>query len=120
MKDAWNDIMSPAPEPDPDKLIAYLEGRLGPEERHEVERMLSEAGFDDEAMEGLGMVKDPARLPQITADLEEQLRKRLRKQKNERRKKTMGFPISMPVALTFILLILVVLAFVVLRLYGRH
>lgn len=120
MKDAWNDIMQPAPEPDPDKLIAYLEGRLGPEERHEVERMLSEAGFDDDAMEGLGMVKDPSRLPGITADLEKELRDRLRKQKHERRTRKAGFQVSLPVVLTITLLVLVVLAYVVLRLYGHR
>ena len=85
-----------------------------------MERMLSEAGFDDEAMEGLGMVKDPSRLPAITADLEEHLRQKLRKQKVERRKHKAGFRVSLPVVLTITLLVLVILAYLVLRLYGKH
>jgi len=120
MKDAWNDIMSPAPEPDPDKMIAYLEGRLGPEERHEVERMLADSSFTDEALEGLGLVKDPSKLPHITAALEEQLRLRIRKQKKERKKRRARFEVSFPVVLTITLLVLAVLAYLVLRLYGHR
>jgi anti-sigma factor RsiW len=119
MKDAWNDIMSPVPEPDPEKLIAYLEGKLGPEERHEVERMLGDAGFNEEALEGLSMVKDPSQLAAITAQLDEQLRQKLRKKKKERTKRRAGFRVSLPVVLTVSLLILVVLAYIVLRLYGH-
>ncbi len=36
-----------------DKLMAYLEGKLTPEEQREVEALLAEEGMDSDALEGL-------------------------------------------------------------------
>jgi len=36
-----------------DKLMAYLEGRLSPEEQHEVELWLENEGMESDAVEGL-------------------------------------------------------------------
>ena len=48
--DIWNSGKGQLP---PDKLKAYLEGKLSPEEQHEVESWLSEDGFEGDALEGL-------------------------------------------------------------------
>lgn len=36
-----------------DKLMAYLEGRLSPDEQREIEAMLGEDGMESDALEGL-------------------------------------------------------------------
>lgn len=46
----WNNGKGRLPE---DKLMAYLEGRLSPEEQHEVEAWLAEEGMESDAIEGL-------------------------------------------------------------------
>jgi anti-sigma factor RsiW len=46
----WNDNKGKLPE---DKLLAYLEGRLSPEEQHEVEAWLAEEGMETDALDGL-------------------------------------------------------------------
>ena len=50
MRDIWKNGEGRLPE---DKLMAYLEGRLTPEEQHEVEAWLSAEGMEADALEGL-------------------------------------------------------------------
>jgi anti-sigma factor RsiW len=120
MSDAWNDILGDGQVPDQRKLIDYLEGRLSPEERHEVERLLAGTPFSDEAMEGLGMVKDRERLPAITAELNSHLQQRLRKKKAGK-VPTLRIPDrSLVLILTVTLLVLIMLAFVIYRMYTHH
>jgi anti-sigma factor RsiW len=121
MSDAWNDIMGKGREPDQQKLIDYLEGRLSPEERHEVERLFTESPFIDEAMEGLGMVGDKGKLPRITDELNAQLQQRLKKRKVAKEASPFRIPDrSLVLILTVTLLVLVMLAFVVYRMYTHR
>jgi anti-sigma factor RsiW len=49
-----NDILSDGKGKLPeDKLMAYLEGKLSPEEQHEVEEWLAGEGMESDAVEGL-------------------------------------------------------------------
>lgn len=50
LNDIWNSGKGRLSE---DKLVAYMEGRLSPEEQHEVEAWLSEEGMEADALEGL-------------------------------------------------------------------
>jgi ferric-dicitrate binding protein FerR (iron transport regulator) len=50
LNDIWNSGKGKLPE---DKLMAYLEGKLSPEEQHEVEAWLAEEGMESDAVEGL-------------------------------------------------------------------
>lgn len=51
-----NDILSNGPGKgnlSEDKLLAYMEGRLSPQEQHEVEQWLAGEGMESDALEGL-------------------------------------------------------------------
>lgn len=50
VNDIWNSGKGKLPE---DKLMAYLEGKLSPEEQHEVEAWLAQDGMEGDAIEGL-------------------------------------------------------------------
>ncbi|MBS1779760.1 MAG: hypothetical protein JST70_10585 [Bacteroidetes bacterium] len=50
LSNIWNDPAGKLPE---DKLLAYLEGRLSPDEQHEVEQWLAREGMESDAVEGL-------------------------------------------------------------------
>ena len=72
----------PVPE---DKLLAYLEGRLSPEEQREVELWLAEEGMESDALDGLNMVR-PAETRHTIDRLNHRLRKELAGKKKRRRK----------------------------------
>jgi anti-sigma factor RsiW len=59
-----------------EKLQAYLEGRLSPEEQHEVELWLAEEGMESDAMEGLKEMP-PGETKQTVSRLNHNLRKQL-------------------------------------------
>lgn len=50
----WNDISNNGRDKiPPEKLQAYIEGRLSAEEQRDIERRLSEEGMESDALEGL-------------------------------------------------------------------
>ena len=68
-----------------DKLMAYLEGRLSPEEQYEVEEWLSVDGMESDALEGLKkMQPEDARkaVGKINYELRKQLRARTKRRTN--------------------------------------
>lgn len=66
-----------------DKLMAYLEGSLSPEERREVELWLGEEGMESDAIEGLQQLKlEETR--QLAAQLNYKLQNELRKPRRKR------------------------------------
>lgn len=80
---------SPGGELSPEKLTAYLEGRLSPQDSRAVELWLSEEGMESDAVEGLQQLS-----PEITAEATQKLRRHLRKTlaiRHDRKKKKAGF-----------------------------
>ncbi len=67
-----------------DKLLAYLEGRLNPEEQHEVEQWLAEEGMEGDAVEGLQTLS-PEETRKTVDSLNYGLRKELLGKKKKRR-----------------------------------
>ena len=66
------------------QLLAYLENRLTPEERHAVEALLSNEGMESDALEGLqSLPADDAR--KLTRQLNTGLKKVLRQKRRPRR-----------------------------------
>lgn len=109
VNDIWNSGKGKLPE---DKLMAYLEGKLSPEEQHEVEAWLAEDGMESDAIEGL---KD---LPlqdsrQLVQHINHRLDKKL-KTKPRRSSKAIANNQWSWVAI-FIILLLCMLAYVVLH-----
>jgi len=70
---------------DGDQLLAYLEGRMSPEDQHTLEAALEADPFLNDAIEGLSEVRDKQQLQQIATQLNVHLRKQIRNRKQRRR-----------------------------------
>lgn len=109
-----NDILSPGNEkgrlPE-DKLMAYLEGKLSPAEQHEVEKWLADEGMESDAMEGLKAMQ-PGETKHSINKLNHNLRKTLLNKKRGRRKIKNDNVTWIAIV---IILMLIVLAYVVIR-----
>jgi anti-sigma factor RsiW len=71
---------------DNQKLMDYLSGKLTEQEKHEVERLIGENPFVEDAMEGLHSIGDKAKLQAYVDQLRKELQQHL-EQKNQRREK---------------------------------
>ena len=71
-------------QPAGDKLIAYLDGKLLPEEQHEIEQWLSDEGMESDAMDGLKML-EPNDTKTTVNRLDHHLHKTLHSKKGKRR-----------------------------------
>lgn len=113
LHDIWKNDPDGLPE---EKLKAYLEGKLSPEEQHEVEAWLAEEGMESDALEGLHALPPQDTFETVT-HLNHDLRKKLLAKKDRRRKNLIDNQWSW-IAIIVILL-LAILAFVVVR-YSIH
>lgn len=98
-----------------ERLLAYLEGRLSPEEQHEVELWLADEGMESDAVDGLREMQAPERSHSI-GRLNHGLRKKLGRKRKKR--KAARNDINTIVALLIILLLAAV-AFLVLHYSAR-
>ncbi|RYE25217.1 MAG: hypothetical protein EOP51_04810 [Sphingobacteriales bacterium] len=80
LNDIWNSGKGKLPE---DKLMAYLEGKLTPEEQHAVEAWLAEEGMEADAVDGLKEIP-VAETSQLVSKLNYQLRSELGKKPRRR------------------------------------
>ncbi|MCC6287205.1 MAG: hypothetical protein IT249_04915 [Chitinophagaceae bacterium] len=110
-------ILSQSKNIDQQKLLDYLQGKLSPEETHEIEKLLIDDDFESDATEGLLEVKDKQQLPVVMNELNKQLVLKLSK----RRKKTLlkkPLPnILIPAITTIIILLLIMMFYLLLRKY---
>ncbi len=109
LNDIWNSGKGKLPE---DKLMAYLQGKLSPEEQHEVEAWLAEEGMEADALEGLKELP-VSETNQLVNKLNYQLRAELNK-KPRRRSKAIAENKWAWLAVVIILLLCIV-AYVVLH-----
>lgn len=98
------------------QLMDYLEGKLPPEQAHEVEKMMADSGFLDDAVEGLSHMKDKQRIATILHELNSKLHAKTRKQKSKHAHLLPDQQTLSIVALLTVLL-LAVLAYVIFRMY---
>lgn len=94
-----------------EKLLAYLEGKLPPEQQHEVEQWLSEEGMENDALEGLQAMPAMERSQSISK-LNHRLRKTLSHKTRKRRKLKTDYNL---LAAVLIILLLVTVAYLVIR-----
>lgn len=92
-----------------DKLLAYLEGKLPPQEQHEVELWLAEEGMENDAHEGLAALAATERSQSI-GRINSKLHKKLAKPK----RRTLRTDTNI-VAVIIIILLLAVAAYCVIR-----
>jgi ferric-dicitrate binding protein FerR (iron transport regulator) len=106
----WNDGKGKLPE---DKLLAYLEGKLSPEEQHEVEAWMAEEGMGTDALEGLTQL--PAgEAKEMVSRLNHNLRTELTTKERRRKKPIKDNPLAWLAVI--IILLLCIAAYIVIRL----
>ena len=98
-----------------DKLMAYLEGKLPPSEQHDIEQWLSEEGMESDALEGFRIMRPEDTLHTVNK-LKHELRKKITGKKQRRRRLRTDHFTFMAIA---IILLLVVVAYIVIRFAGR-
>ena len=101
---------------DSQKLMDYINGKLTTKENREIEEMLNDNSFADDAVEGLGQVGDQKKLLEYVEQLNQELHRQLdRSRKNRTRKKLFEYPwIYLAVIL---ILVLCVIGFLLIRMY---
>jgi anti-sigma factor RsiW len=99
---------------DNQKLMDYLAGKLPEHEKNEVERWMAEHEFAEEALEGLQQFKQPRDLQAYVETLHKDLHRHLQQKKARREKRKIKEAPWIYVAV-FIVLLLVILAYIVLK-----
>jgi hypothetical protein len=93
---------------DNEQLVAYLTGKLNAEESHKLESQLTEAGFDEDALEGLMMVQDKKKLSGVQLELNMFLKDKLSQpKKKKKRTPVISLPVLLLITGGIIILILV-------------
>lgn len=115
MRDDLKNILSNLnPEIDQETLLLYLQNKLSDEQKHEVEKALSDNEFADEAMEGLGQIKDKQQIAYMVEMLNRDLKKKTEKKK-EKRKKLELKDQSLIYLAAFILILLIVASYFIIH-----
>lgn len=98
------------------QMMDYLEGRLSPEQAHDMEKMMADSGFLDDAVEGLSQMKDRQQLPGIVQELNQRLHAKVGKQRTRHRQYLPDAQTITIIALVTIL-VLVTLTYIIFRMY---
>jgi hypothetical protein len=115
MSDDLKDILSNEhPEIDQETLMLYLQGKLTPEQKHEVEKQLMKGDFEEEAMEGLNEFKDKEQIQYTVEALNRDLKKKTEKKKKRREKMKLPDQTWIVVSVVIVLL-LVIVSYVVIK-----
>ena len=99
---------------DNQKLMDYLSGKLSAEEKHEMEKLLVDNEFMDDAVEGLEKFENKKRLMALVEQLNVDLHKQLDKKKARKEKRKLKDQSWVYVAIILILL-LVIIGFIVIK-----
>jgi len=97
-----------------EQLVNYLTGSLTEQERHEIEKTIMDSGVDNEALEGLQMVTDKAKILQYQLEISKNLREKLQ-QKKPKRKRGRHLQLSYILILTGALLAFIILVWLILH-----
>ena len=115
MSENLKDILSHlSSEIDQETLLLYLQGKLSPEKRHEVEKKLLENEFAEDAVEGLKTIKDQQHINYMVEMLNRDLKKKLEKKKQRREKMRLKDQPWLYISIIIIIL-LVVIAYIMIR-----
>ena len=98
-------------------LLKYLNNQLSDVQKHEVEKLLLQDSFDNEALEGLQEIKDKEGIALMVDALNRDLKKKLEKQKQTRNKRMLKPQWAVYFSI-LILLIILVLVFIYIRFYA--
>lgn len=112
MNDKLLDILKQEADISEQEMMNYLEGKLTPEERQSVEERMAASDMLADAEEGLSQLKTKEEISTVVASLNKQLAEQLIKQRRKRKRRELPNQ-SLIILSTFIILVLVVIAFVV-------
>lgn len=88
MSDELKDILgNTSKDIDNQKLMDYLSRKLSSQENHELEKMMADDEFMNDALEGLEQVNDKKEIPVITEQLNRALQKQLAKKQFRKEKR---------------------------------
>lgn len=107
-------ILSHAKETDQQKMLNYVQNKLSPEEKHEVEKLLIDSDFESDAAEGLEQVKDKDNLALVVKDLNKSLTRKLANRRKNFLKRNKP-SLMLPVTATIIIIALVIMFYLLLR-----
>ncbi|MFN8264502.1 MAG: hypothetical protein U0T11_00385 [Chitinophagaceae bacterium] len=111
MNDELLNILNDEQELSEEQLLNYINGNLSPDEQRMVEEQLNNAGFLSDAEEGLALIENKDAIPTTVANINRRLTQQL--QSRRRRKRTPLPNMSLLILSTFLVLLLIVLAFIV-------
>lgn len=87
MPENYKDILSHlSTSIDQQTLLLYLKGQLSEDKKHEVEKLMMQDEFNDEALEGLEEIKDKEQIQYMVEMLNRDLKKKTQKKKERREK----------------------------------
>jgi hypothetical protein len=119
MSDLLNILGNSNKDIDNQKLMDYLAGKLSGQEKHEFEKQMAENAMVNDAVEGLQQFRDQKKLDTYVEQLHKQLNQHL-EQKKHSRSNWFHWKYEQWIYLAVILvLILIVIAYVVIRRLGH-
>lgn len=99
---------------DQETLLLYLQDKLSEEKKHEVEKMLLENEFTNDAMEGLLEIKDKQQISYMVDMLNRDLKKKTEKKKKRREKMKLPDQSWLYISIV-ILLLLIIISYMIIR-----
>jgi anti-sigma-K factor RskA len=120
MSDLLNILSNSNKDIDNQKLMDYLSGKLSAQEKHEFEKQMAENDMVNDAVEGLQQFKDQKNLETYVDQLQKQLNQYIQ-QKKQRRANWYRSKYDPWIYVAVVLvLILIVIAYVVIRKLTQH
>lgn len=116
MSDKWKDILQQSSSIDQKKLMDYLEGKLNDQEKHEVESLLNDSAFVDDALEGLSQMKDKQKIASILMELDNQLKQKVKERRGRFTGRYFQFPLWLIIT-TITIIGMVVITFIIYKMY---
>lgn len=118
MSDNLKDILSNlSKDIDQGKLLDYLNKKLGAAEAHEVEKLMADDEFMNDAVEGLEQFKNKQDLVLLVDQLNKELKKKTAKKKQRKEKRKLKDQPWLYITVVTLLL-LIVIAYVVIQKYS--
>ena len=115
MSENYKDILSNlSTDIDQELLLQYLQGKLPEDKKHEVEKLLAQSDFEDDAIDGLQEIKDKEQLQYMVEMLNRDLKKKTEKKKNRRKKLEISYQPWTYISI-LILLLLIVLCYIIIK-----
>jgi len=99
---------------DQETLLLYLQDKLSPEKKHEVEKTLAENEFANDALEGLQQVSDKKQIAYMVEMLNRDLKRKVEKKKQRREKLKLKDQPWLYLVI-FIFLMLIVLCYIIIH-----